>query len=80
MTDEEEPEPSAEVIELFGERPDPVVERGPRPSYCPHDRYTLDREARRVYCKRCDREVPAFDALIHFARVYEQHRDAVESL
>lgn len=58
----------AEVIQL---RPgqdqtddDRPLATGPRPDrYCGHRRTELANEERRVYCRDCGREVPAFDVL-----------------
>lgn len=78
MTDEEEGF-SAEVIPLRpgqdaedDSRPLDSGERVPTP-FCVHDLVSLDREAERVYCRHCGREVPAFKALLRFALDWESH-------
>lgn len=75
MTDEEDP--GAEVIVL---RPGADVEddarplaTGERPGFCLHRLTRLEQEARRVYCRECGREVPAFDVLWDLAREWERY-------
>lgn len=47
---------------------------GPRPKpTCWHHRTELDGEARRVHCRDCGREVPAFDVLSDLARDWERY-------
>lgn len=41
--------------------------------YCPHKRIELDDEVRRVYCRDCSEEVPAFDALENFRRRFDRY-------
>jgi hypothetical protein len=80
-------EPTAEVVPLFpldeeGTEASPILTRegtgkGPRQTYCSHDRVELDTDARRVYCRQCGREVPPFDYLKKLARKFEQYTTAL---
>lgn len=49
------------------------VARMPRESYCRHRRVRLAGESRRVYCRDCEREVPAFDVLDDLAFDWETY-------
>lgn len=73
----------AEVIPLRPElaEGDAPVRTRPRPPFCAHRSTELDVEARRVYCRTCGREVPAFDAMLELAREFErwlEQRDAAK--
>lgn len=68
----------ADVVELFPTDDDaPVrsresdVEEAVR--FCRHLHVELDHEARRVYCRGCGREVPAFSYLATLAFDFERH-------
>jgi hypothetical protein len=67
-------EDGGEVRPLFPAEGDDAapVRSLPRPPYCGHRRFELDREARRVYCRDCGREVPAFEALELFSHEYDR--------
>lgn len=56
------------------ERPPISTRRKERKKFCKHANVELDTEARRVYCAACGTEVPAFDALLHFARDFERYK------
>lgn len=45
-----------------------------RPKCVTHKRVELDERSRRVYCKDCGEEVPAFDVLMEWARDFEWAR------
>lgn len=51
-----------------------------RPPFCEgsHKRLELDTEARRIYCKDCGREIPAFDALLDLIRYWERYLLAIK--
>lgn len=40
-------------------------------SYCRHRRFEMDEDARRVYCRDCEEEVPAFDVLEIYRREFD---------
>ena len=68
---------SAEIVELRpgfdAEDDDRPLKSVPRPSpYCSHYRTELRSEERRVYCRDCGREIPAFDVLQTLARSHER--------
>lgn len=48
------------------------VAKDPREPWCSHKRVRLS-EARRVYCRDCKREVPAFDVLEDLAHDWERY-------
>lgn len=60
-----------DVVPLFPgidqEDEDRPLKTGER-AHCSHRRTKLDREARRVYCRDCGREVDAFEVLVGLAR------------
>jgi RNase P subunit RPR2 len=69
----------ADVVELFPAA-DKAAEEGPvrtrereHGRYCSHDKTELDDETRRVYCRHCGQEVPAFDVLRRLARDHERY-------
>jgi hypothetical protein len=53
-------------------------EGDPKQRYCRHHHVELDREARRVYCRACSVEVPAFDFLEELSRDFSRHVTARE--
>lgn len=58
------------IVPLFPEVDEddaPVKARPPEPKACRHRHVELDPDARRVYCRDCEQEVPAFDALMMFS-------------
>lgn len=73
MTEDEE---FAPVIALRPAQGDEDADRPlasrPRPSWCHHTKFWLDREAQRAYCRDCGREVPAFDVLVDLCRDWER--------
>lgn len=64
----------AEVISL---RPDldddaPLRTR-PKEPWCSHGKFEMDTQAERIYCGRCKREVPVFEAMLGFVREFEHY-------
>lgn len=75
-------EKGAEVIPLRPgldelDRDAELISREKEPNYCRHRRLELDTDARRVYCRDCGDEVPAFDALDSFRRVYQGYTQRI---
>lgn len=80
MSDEPEEPPLAPVVriragvDLTDEEP-PLAEHRRDPGeepFCNHWRLETHRESRRVYCRDCKREVPAFDALEEIRRHWDR--------
>lgn len=46
--------------------------------FCQHARVELDTDVRRVYCRDCGDEVPAFDHLLWLARHFERYVSRVK--
>lgn len=74
----EPPEDYAPVIELRpGQDADDdarPLATSPRPdTWCQHRRTELNGESRRVFCRDCGREVPAFDVLQDLCRDWERY-------
>jgi hypothetical protein len=71
-----------EVVDLFkgAEKSDhaaPVRDKETeRQRYCGHRRVELDKQARRVYCRECGVEVPAFDFLESLSNEWHRMVDA----
>lgn len=67
---------------LVPEADDAPVRSAPRRGFCVCRNYVVDHRVRRVFCRECGEEVPAFDALARFARDLERHerlRDAAHA-
>lgn len=81
MTDEPEEPPLAPVVRIRPgvdltdeERPLAARKRDPAEEpYCRHWRLETHEESRRVYCRDCGREVPAFDALEEIRRHWDRY-------
>lgn len=74
-----------DLVELFAgaEKVDheaPVRDREEElTGYCSHQRVELDSKARRVYCRDCEVEVPAFDYLRTLSSEFERYIGARKS-
>jgi len=69
-----ENEEEAVVLPLFAAGTDdeaPLLMKA-KPDWCRHARTEVDGEARRVYCRDCKREVPAFDVLQRLAKSHDR--------
>lgn len=66
----------AEIIPLRPGVGDEPIRTLARPPFCDHAQTELDAEAQRVYCQKCGREVPAFDALLRLAEQFERYANA----
>lgn len=55
---------------------DAPLRRIHRVGYCGHRQVRLDRDARRVFCKACGREVDPFEVLNHLAWDHERYEQA----
>ena len=77
MSAENDSPEDAEILPLFpeAEEGDEPLTKRPQAGHCWHRTFSLDMEARRVYCRKCGREVPAIEALDTFAKEYTRHID-----
>jgi len=79
-------ERGADVVQLFpevGDRDAPITKRPKEPGRrpCRHNRTEIDEEKRRLECRDCGAEVPAFDFLLKLSREdgrWREARDAAE--
>ena len=67
----------ADVVPIHPDRDleddDAPVHRGDRPPFCMHRKVRLDEQARRLYCRECDQEVPAFDFVKTLASDWDRY-------
>ena len=53
-------------------RPEQPATVGEKPEWCDHPRYVLRRESRTVECRKCGRQIDAFDVLVGYAADWDR--------